>query len=598
MTCGATSAWSLSNILRFFPLIVLTLTQNTLADDGFTAACYDSNTFRLAAGLFLTQVTQSSASDDSRTRLSLPTPKVDAMPPPMPNPQKRMTANPARPVQRYRPGKAIAAESLSSEDEDDDGAEAQNQQPPKTIPKATSFFSGVKRNGEPTSVTSRPQRRLPEDNDEEGFVTEEEDEEERDSKPEATRPSEIPDTRPGEFRGVVDRSESEDEEDETEHEGSTEEESSSSDEAPQRILLRPTFIKKSARKDPSASVTPAANGQPPVPSTTASSITAVESYRTAEEEERRREMADLMIRDKLERDAAARAAGKKSWDDDDEVAPEDMVDDTDGVDPEAELAAWKLRELKRLKRDRETIEVREKELEEIERRRNLSKEEREREDAEFLGKQKAEQEGKGKAGFMQKYHHRGAFFQDDLAKEGLDRRDLMGAHYVDEVKNREALPEFMQIRDMAKLGRKGRSKYKDLRNEDTGRWGEFRDKRKDMGGFDIDERFRPDRDGGGNRGPTGANSTEVRDRPRRVEGVPDGPRAMRDGERGDTYRPGRRSPDEDDNRASRKSPRRRSRTRSRSRSTRRYRHDDEAYSRKRSSSPYRDRDKRRRVDAI
>jgi len=174
----------------------------------------------------------------------------------------------------------------------------------------------------------------------------------------------------------------------------------------------------------------------------------------------------------------------------------------------------------------------------------------------------------------------------------------MGAQYVDEVKNRDALPEFMQIRDMAKLGRKGRSKYKDLKSEDTGRWGEFGNKGKGMGGYDVDERFRPDRDVGGNRVPTGANSTEVKERPRTVEGAPDGPRAMRDGDAGDTYWPRRHSLDDDEERGTRKrSPKRRSYTTSRSRSSGRERYRDDGRSRKRSPSPYRDRDKRRRVEA-
>jgi hypothetical protein len=37
----------------------------------------------------------------------------------------------------------------------------------------------------------------------------------------------------------------------------------------------------------------------------------------------------------------------------DQVFPD--VDDTDGLDPEAEFEAWKLRELKRLRRDREAL---------------------------------------------------------------------------------------------------------------------------------------------------------------------------------------------------------------------------------------------------
>ena len=335
-------------------------------------------------------------------------------------------------------------------------------------------------------------------------------------------------------------------------------------------------------------------------------------------EARRKEMADLMIKDKLERDAAARAAGQKGWDDDDEVGPEDMVDDTDGLDPEAEYAAWKLRELKRLKRDREAIEQREKEIEEIERRRNLTQAEREAEDREYLEQQKEErEEGRGKAGFLQRYHHKGAFFQDNETAEVLRKRDLMGAKFVDQVQNREALPQYMQVRDMTKLGKKGRTRYTDLRGEDTGKWAQGYDERVRKGpkmDFSVDERFWPDHDGGA-KGPTGANASIVRDRrEKRVDGAPEGPRATRNGDqsvksedRGDSYRPRRQSGeryDDHDERTRRRtpSPRRRrspreSRSRSISKNRDRYRGHGSTSRRKRSPSRYQETDKRQRVEA-
>lgn len=263
------------------------------------------------------------------------------------------------------------------------------------------------------------------------------------------------------------------------------------------------------------------------------------------------------------------------------------MDDTDDVDPEAEYAAWKLRELKRIKRDREAIEEREKELAEVERRKNLTEDERKREDDEFLAKQKEEKDGKGKMAYMQKYYHKGAFFQDDLKAEGLDRRDIMGSRFADDVQNRELLPQALQMRDMTKLGKKGATKYRDLKTEDTGKWGQFDDRRpgRGPGRFTEDERFMPDRDRGG---ASGANSMPVSER-KKVSDAPEGPRAMREGgdrsrDGGDTYRPGRDG-----------------RSRSRSRSPRGDRYQDDRR-RKRSISMDRDRDrydsdKRRRVDS-
>ena len=209
-------------------------------------------------------------------------------------------------------------------------------------------------------------------------------------------------------------------------------------------------------------------------------------------EEERKRAATEIVEEQLRREAELRAAGTKQWDDD-EAGEIEEVDDTDGIDPEAERAAWKLRELRRVKREREAIEEAEKEREEIERRRNLSREEREEEDQQYLAQQKDEKDARCQMGFMQKYFHKGAFFQDDARDKGLDRRDIMGSRYADDVTNRELLPQYMQIRDMTRLGRKGRTKYKDLQSEDTGRWGDFGHRTGRPDAHSRDERFMADR---------------------------------------------------------------------------------------------------------
>ena len=393
------------------------------------------------------------------------------MPPPFAG-RGRMTAQPSRPVQRYRPGKPIAEEVSSSEEdeeeEDDDeeerrrAEERQRQQqhqqrraaPPP--PKATSFPTGA---AQQITTGVKDVRLQEEDEDEEGFVTEEEESGEgKVQDTTAARPPVKPTTVQPQARPATGEPDAENEDESEEEEESSEEESSSEEEAPKK-LLRPTFIKKGQRKDTSAA---GANGH--VTGDTAAELDDVAEQRKAR--------TDEMIRDQLEKEAAARAARKKAWDDDEaEGVEESHIDDTDGLDPAAEYAAWKLRELKRVKRERETIEAAEKEREEVERRRNLSKEEREREDREFLEKQKEDREaGRGKAGYMQRYFHKGAFFQPEAEKHGLNKRDLMGSHYVDEVRNREAMPEYLQVRDVTKIGRKGRTKYRDLKTEDTGRW--------------------------------------------------------------------------------------------------------------------------------
>lgn len=294
-------------------------------------------------------------------------------------------------------------------------------------------------------------------------------------------------------------------------------------------------------------------------------------------------------------------------------------------DPAAEYAAWKLRELRRIKREREAIEARERERAEVERRRNLTDEERRAEDAAFLAQQKEEKDGRGKMGYLQKYHHRGAFYRggDDEA-EALANRDIMGARFADDVQNRELLPKALQLRDMTRLGRKGATKYRDLKSEDTGAWGAHlgRDSRRGRGGgggggggdFDsyhnVDDRFKSDRERE-REGPGGANAIPLGERKGGgVPGAPDGPRNSGrggggSGRDGDRYRDRERDRDRDDRNSYR--PRdddyrrrdRRSRSRSRSRSPRRRDRDDH-YSRKRDSSRdtgHYDSDKRRRIES-
>lgn len=479
------------------------------------------------------------------------------MPPPLPSQHRGMTANPLKPVGRYRPGKPVTGEpSSSEEEEEEEDIEAQREQERRQraeaqrrrqqAPKASSFPTGAAH-----KVEEEP------DEDEEGFVTED-DEDEPAPAPKAKAAPQPPAGQTAtvsKATPVAPPEDSEEVDEDDEEEESSEEESSSEDEAPRRMLIRPTFIKKDKRAN-----APGQNeaAQTQAPTSVADSAADNEARRA-----QRQEKANQLVRDQLEKEAIARSAGNRAWDDDDlvEADEEAEIDDRDGVDPEAEYAAWKLRELKRVKREREAIEEGEKEREEIERRRNLTAEERDREDREFIAKQKEEREAsRGQTGFMQRYFHKGAFFRDDLEREGLDQRNVMGRRFADDAA-RETLPQYMQVRDMTKLGKKGRTRYRDLKTEDTGRFGEGYQNRRRQDGPPVgitDERFMPDRGDDRAQGPTGANASAVR--------------------------PWRRS-------------------RSRSHSPRRDRRDDRyersrsRERRKRSPSPYDDRDKRRKVES-
>jgi microfibrillar-associated protein 1 len=143
-----------------------------------------------------------------------------------------------------------------------------------------------------------------------------------------------------------------------------------------------------------------------------------------------------------------------------------MPDDTDNLDDLEEYEKWKLRELKRIKRQIEDDEKKLKERLEIERRRNLSNEQRKEENLR-LGSDDTLRPFKSKINFLQRYYHRGAFYQSD-AQANLDHvynRDYNLPVAEDKV-DLSALPEIMQVR-RGNLFKKGRSKYKHLTAEDT-----------------------------------------------------------------------------------------------------------------------------------
>ncbi|RYO80552.1 hypothetical protein DL766_001095 [Monosporascus sp. MC13-8B] len=500
------------------------------------------------------------AEDDSHRSLNNRTPKM---------PPKRMTANPQKPA-RYRAGKPTGASSSSSgSDSEASDAEVQQKQPERKIappPKVPSAGKIVSNLGK---VDLNARRR-------------EEEQEAEDRRKAAERAA-----RAAVEQGfVTEDEEGEEDDDDEEEQSGEEEEESSEDEAPRRpLMLKPKFVPKSQRGAGTKDGTPKDDDEA--------------ARRKAEEEEdaRRKKAMDELVEEQLRKDALARAAGKKHWDD--QVDEDEDVDTEDDKDPEAEYAAWKLRELRRIKREREAIEAREAERAEVERRRNLTEEERRAEDEEFLARQRAEKEGRGRMGYLQKYHHRGAFYRGDDEAEALASRDVMGARFEDDVANRELLPKALQLRDMTKLGRKGATKYRDLKTEDTGRWADFRDtygSRGDRGrgGFDaynVDERFKSDRErergGGGASGPGGANAIPLGER-KDVPGAPRGP--------GDSDGAGRR----DNKDRYRDRDRERDRDRNAYRPSKARDRDDYYGSRKRDSSREAERyesGKRRRIDA-
>ncbi|OEH79246.1 formin binding [Cyclospora cayetanensis] len=132
----------------------------------------------------------------------------------------------------------------------------------------------------------------------------------------------------------------------------------------------------------------------------------------------------------------------------------------------AQYEDWKLRELERIRRDKDELLEREKFLEAVERRRLMTAEER-REDDKELDKMQPKREIRHKYHFMQKYYHRGAFFQD-LARSGeepLYLRDF-NAPVGEDAVDKKALPKILQLR-RGELARGGRTKHTHLVDVDT-----------------------------------------------------------------------------------------------------------------------------------
>ncbi|KAI7895245.1 splicing factor, Prp19-binding domain-containing protein [Mucor mucedo] len=234
-------------------------------------------------------------------------------------------------------------------------------------------------------------------------------------------------------------SEQEGSEEGSEEEGSSEYESSSEEEDTIARLPKPVFIPKARRE------------------------TILQQEKLAKEEEEREKRLELELEERKKQShdmLAEELRREKEEATQKEITEyEDAVDDTDGLDEEAEFDAWRIRELNRIKRDREERIAREKEEEELERRRALPEDVRLKEDLERAKESKNKE--KGQHTFMQKYYHKGAFYQDPESE--VLQRDY-SAPTIDEVRNKDVLPKIMQVKN---FGLAGRTKYTHLVDQDT-----------------------------------------------------------------------------------------------------------------------------------
>ncbi|KAH7479302.1 hypothetical protein KRP22_010654 [Phytophthora ramorum] len=223
---------------------------------------------------------------------------------------------------------------------------------------------------------------------------------------------------------------------------SSEYETDTDDSEPGEELMKPVFVPKKAR-----------------------GTVKREEELAAEEERRQQHELEKMEARKMEsrRLVAEEIRREQDGADKGDSTDAEMPDDTDGLDPAQEYRDWELREMRRIKRDRDRKEQRRKDEEETERRRNLTEEERAAEDAKL---KKNEPKEKKKLRFMQKYYHKGAFYVDDdsiRSKDDVRKRDATEATLEDKF-NKEMLPAVMQVKN---FGRAGRTKYTHLADQDT-----------------------------------------------------------------------------------------------------------------------------------
>lgn len=215
------------------------------------------------------------------------------------------------------------------------------------------------------------------------------------------------------------------------------------------ITLRPTFRPRAVRTTVVTSDAVAA--------AEAEAEAAVAAAKARNAEETRALVVDELLREDAATAASAAVnAGDGSGD-------RNRPDDTDRPEAaEEDLRAWRLRELKRIHRDLDAARAIAEEAAETARRRGLTDKERAMEDA-ATGSRVFEKT-RERRGFLEKYHHRGAFYMDeDSVRAGDVRlRQLDSGPAVD----RAALPAPMQVRD-GKFGMRGQTKYTHLAAEDT-----------------------------------------------------------------------------------------------------------------------------------
>lgn len=141
------------------------------------------------------------------------------------------------------------------------------------------------------------------------------------------------------------------------------------------------------------------------------------------------------------------------------------VETDDETNEAEEYEAWKTRELGKIKREKEARGAMLREKEEVDKLRNITEEERKEWERDNNPKPSSSEKPKKKWKFMQRYYHKGAYFQEQGSDETDDiyQRDYSAPTGVDKL-DKSVLREVMQVK---KFGRSGGTKWTHLVKEDT-----------------------------------------------------------------------------------------------------------------------------------